>query len=429
MSAVTGQGRDRWMRVLTVTWSLVGVGLLLAAGGWLLGRVSSALTPFLFALILVFIFRAPVGELERRGMPRGLAVGFCYVVGFVIVGTVLSFILPVLVEQVRDFIVAFPEYYQRASGTVLSLQERYQALIVPSWVDDALVNLQETITEQSAQWSTALAREVFSVGGSAISLLGNLVLSLVVGFWLLKDLPAIRKEAAMLAGPTRRDEASLVMKKISRVLSGYLRGQLILSSATAVIVTLGLTIFGVPYSLVIGLLAGLLNVIPWIGPALTAVIAGIAAAFVGPWYILAGVGTSLVAQQATEIFIQPRVMSEQVDLHPLLVIFSLLAGGTLFGFTGIVLAIPVAAVAKGLFVYYFEKYTDSKISSEDGALFKAAVDEGPVTAGVDVRGEQAAEPTGGTTGEVGVRTKTDDGAETKATVESDATVQAKESKS
>jgi predicted PurR-regulated permease PerM len=349
----------------------------------LFGRVSGALVPFVFALVLVFVFRAPVAELERRGMSRGLAVGLCYIIGFVIFGTIVSFLVPVIVQQVRDFIVAFPDYYQRANDIIFGLQERFQALIVPPWVDDALVNLQETVARQSDEWSGALAREVFSVGGSAISLLGQLVLSLVVGFWILKDLPVIRKEAMLLAGPRRRQEAALLMAKISRILSGYLRGQLILSSATAVIVTLGLLLFGVPYSLVIGLLAGILNIIPWIGPAITAVIAGVAASFLGPWYILAGVGTSIAAQQITEIFIQPRVMSEQVDLHPLLVIFSLLAGAALFGFTGMVLAIPVAAVAKGLFVYYFEKYTDSKISSEDGALFKGASDDATVTVDVD----------------------------------------------
>jgi len=428
MSPLLGQSRDRWTRVLTITWSLVGIGLLLGAGGWLLGRVASALIPFGFALVLVFIFRAPVGELERRGLSRGLAVGLCYVIGFVIFGAVLGFLVPVLVEQVRDFIVAFPDYYQRTSEAVFSFQERFQALIVPPWVDDALVNLQETITEQSAAWSAALAREVFSVGGSAITLLGNLVLSLVVGFWVLKDLPAIRKEAAMLAGPKRRDEASLIMQKISRILSGYLKGQLILSAATAVLVTIGLSIFGVPYSLVIGLLAGILNVIPWIGPALTAVIAGVAASFVGPWYILAGVGTSLVSQQVTELFISPRVMSEQVDLHPLLVIFSLLVGGTLFGFAGIVLAIPVAAVAKGLFVYYFEKHTDSKISSEDGALFKATVDADSVTVGVDSPDGPDSEATVTSEGDVAVTSEAE-GAEKKVTVEAESTEQSKESKS
>ncbi|MBN1193605.1 MAG: AI-2E family transporter [Coriobacteriia bacterium] len=375
MSADKSRSHNRWTRALTITWSLVGIGLLVAAGGWLLGKVSSALVPFLLAIVIVYLFRTPVAILERRGMKRGLAVGLCYLVGFVVLGLVLGFLVPALVEQVREFILAFPGYYRQASALLLDLQGRYEALVIPPWAEDAMSNLQDTVTRQSAEWSSILAREIFSAGGSAISLLGTSVLALVVGFWVLKDLPVINSEMLLLAGPERREEVTVVTGKVSKVLGGYLRGQLILSSATAILVTTGLALFGVPYSLVIGLLAGVFNVIPWIGPALTAIIAGIAAAFVSPWHILAGVGVCLASQQVTEIFVQPRVMSEQVDLHPLLVIFSLLVGGTLFGFGGLVLAIPVAAVAKGLFVYYFEKSTDSKLTSEDGALFRSHAEE------------------------------------------------------
>jgi predicted PurR-regulated permease PerM len=377
MSGGLAQSRDRWMRVLVITWSLVGIGLLLTAAGWLLGRVSSALVPFMLAIVIVFLFRSPVAALERRGMKRGLAVGLCYLVGFIVLGTIIAFIVPPLVDQVRQFVEAFPSYYERANTMLLDMQNRYQALVLPPWFQDAAANLQDTIARQSAEWSAVLARELFSVGGSAVTLLGTGVVALVVGFWVLKDLPTINEEMLLLAGDRRREEARVITGKVSRILGGYLRGQLMLSTATAIIVTIGLSVFGVPYSLVIGLLAGILNVIPWVGPALTAVIAGISAAFVSPWLILAGVGTSVVAQQITEIFVQPRVMSEQVDLHPLLVILSLLVGGVLFGFAGLVLAIPVAAISKGLFVYYFEKYTDSTLASEEGALFRTRVDCDP----------------------------------------------------
>jgi predicted PurR-regulated permease PerM len=359
------------LRALIVSWALVGVLVLLVAAGWLFGKIAPALVPFGLALVIVFMLRGPVAALERRGWHRGLAVGVCYLVGFAALAVVFAFIVPPLVAQLRDFVRAFPSYYDRASAMVLDLQNRYQALVVPAWLDEAIANLQDTITRQSAEWSAVLAREIFSVGGSAVTLLGNGVLAFVVAFWLLKDLPKIYEEVLLIAGPARRDEVTVVTGKVSRVLSGYLRGQMVLSSATAVIVAVGLAAFGVPYSLVIGLIAGVFNVIPWIGPALTAVIAGIAAAFVSPWLVLAAVGVCVGAQQVTEIFVQPRVMSTQVDLHPLVVIFSLLAGGTLFGFIGLVLAIPVAAVAKGLFVHYFEKYTDSTLATEDGALFRA----------------------------------------------------------
>ncbi|MHB1451889.1 MAG: AI-2E family transporter [Coriobacteriia bacterium] len=387
--------RDRWSRVFTATWSLVGIGILLAAAGWVLGKLSTALVPFILAIILVFMFRGPVAALERRGVKRGLAVGICYLVSFVVVGVALGFLIPALVEQVREFVVAFPGYYERASRMFLDLQGKYEALVVPSWLEDALVNLQDTITQQSAEWSSLLAKEIFSVGGSALSALVTTVVSLVVGFWILKDLPAINKEMVLLAGPRRRDEAAIVTATVSRVLGGYLRGMFTISLITGTLVAIGLAIIGVPYSLVIGLLALILNFIPWIGPTLTAVIAGIAAAFVSPLHIVGAVAICLGAQQITEYFVQPRVMSENVDLHPLLVIFSLLAGSALFGLPGLLLGIPVAAIGKGLFVNYFEKYTDSKLTTEGGALFRSRpdgdADEAGIAEGDETDGETASE--------------------------------------
>jgi predicted PurR-regulated permease PerM len=341
------------------------------------------------------MFRGPVAALERRGVKRGLAVGICYLISFVVVGVALGFLIPALVEQVREFVVAFPGYYERASQMFFDLQGRYEALIVPSWLEDALVNLQDTITQQSAEWSSLLAKEIFSVGGSALSALVTTVVSLVVGFWILKDLPAINKEMILLAGPRRRDEAAIVTATVSRVLGGYLRGMFTISLITGTLVAIGLAIIGVPYSLVIGLLALILNFIPWIGPALTAIVAGIAAAFVSPLHIVGAVAICLGAQQITEYFVQPRVMSENVDLHPLLVIFSLLAGSALFGLPGLLLGIPVAAIGKGLFVYYFEKYTDSKLTTEGGALFRSRSDGGDdvvdTAEGDETDGETASE--------------------------------------
>lgn len=367
--------RDRWSRIFTIAWSCVGLGLLLYAAGWVLGKLAPALVPFFLALVLVLVFKAPVAALERRGLKRGAAVGVCYLVAFIVVGVSLGFLIPALVEQVREFVEAFPGYYDQAVKLLFDLQDKYRALAMPQWVQDVLMNIQDTIARRSAEWSAALARQIFTVGGSAVTFLATALLSLVVGFWILKDLPAITREILVLAGPRGRDEVKVVSATVSRVLGGYLKGQVIIALVTGTIVAVGLAIIRVPYSLVIGLLAVPLNFIPWIGPTILAVIAGISAAFVSPMHIIGAVAVCVGAQQMTEYFVQPRVMSEQVDLHPLLVIFSLLAGSTLFGFPGLLLGIPVAGVAKGLFVYYFERYTNADLASEDGALFRSYLDE------------------------------------------------------
>jgi len=362
--------RERWTSVAITAWALIGVLLLVAAGFWLLGRVSAALVPFLFAILIVYLFRGPVLMLERRGMKRGLAVGLCYLAGFGALAILAFFVLPTLFEQVGQFIADFPKYYDGAYKVWLDLQHEYQAVQIPAWLDKAIVDFSDTLANQAVAWSTAAAKGIFQFGGSALTFLFNGFIAVVIGFWLLKDLPGISRELTALAGPEREHESRIVGQKVSQVLSGYLRGQLIISVTTAVIVSIGLAILGVPYALVLGLLAGVLNVIPYIGPVIAEVTAAIVAIFVSPLLALGAVAVIVGAQQVTDYFVQPRVMSEQVDLHPVLVIFSLLAGGTLFGFAGLLLAIPVAAIAKGLFVYYFEKWTDSTLTTEDGALFR-----------------------------------------------------------
>ncbi len=361
---------DRWRRIYFTAWSVIGVLILVSVGGFALLKIAPALEPFLLAVVVVYLFRAPVAMLERRGLKRGLAVGACYLAAAIVLAIAGLFIVPPLVDQVSQFIQAFPRYYSRAFSMWQQLQTQYNALAVPDWANQALLSLQDTISKQALSWSSTIAGRVFSVGSGAVSLLFNGFLAMVVGFWVLKDLDAIKREIVLLGGPKRRAEAAILSAKVSNVLGGYLRGQAVVSAATAVLVTIGLTIAGVPYALVLGLLAGVLNIIPWFGPLIAEIVAAIAAAFVSPWLALVAVVIIAGSQQVTDIFITPRVMSEQVDLHPLLVIFSLLAGSALAGFVGLLLAIPVAAIGKGLFVYYFEKWTDSNLTTEDGAFFR-----------------------------------------------------------
>ncbi|MGB4592401.1 MAG: AI-2E family transporter [Coriobacteriia bacterium] len=361
---------SKWRRAAITVWALIGVLILVVAAFFALLKVAPALVPFAFAVAIVYLFRTPVAKLEQHGVKRGLAVAICYLVALGVMTIAGLFILPPLGDQISQFVQAFPGYYDRAYSLWQDLQQQYNAIQLPGWVDDAILTIRDGISTQVVTWSSALAKQVFSVGGGAVSFLFNGFLALVVAFWFLKDLDAIKREVVLLAGPRRRDEASVVAAKVSNVLGGYLRGQAIVSAATATIVTIVFSILGVPYALVLGLMTGVLNIVPWFGPVIAEVVAAIVAVFVSPWLALLAVLTIVAAQQITDIFITPRVMSEQVDLHPLLVIFSLLAGSTLAGFVGLLLAIPVAAIGKGLFVYYFEKWTDSKLTTEEGVFFR-----------------------------------------------------------
>lgn len=367
----------RWSLLALRVWSVIGILILIGVAGWLFGMVSSALVPFGVGLVIVLLLRRPVELLQGRGLNRTLSVAVCYLAAVAAVAVLLTFIIPPIYAQVAAFVGAVPDYARRA-------YELWDALIVhprtgaaaPGWLQSAALALRDQVVAGAGKWSSALAQTAVSTGGSIAGGVVGFVLALIIGFYTLVDLPAIRDEIMLLAGPTWRDEMVHVFATVTRVLGGWLKGTLIQSTVVAVLITIGLWIAGVrDYALAIGVLGGIMNVVPYLGPVLTAVLAAGAGLFVGGWTPLWAVLVVFAVQQFDSLVMAPRIMGDQVDLHPLLVMLALLVGATLFGVPGMVLSVPVAAIIKGLFVYWFENRTSRQIRTEDGALFRTPRDE------------------------------------------------------
>lgn len=363
--------KERFTRAAIMAWATIGWLVLAAGVFWLLRLVMPALVPFMMGGIIVLMLRTPVSLIESRGIKRAWAVAICYLVTLGVLSLVSSFIVPAILDQLQQFTTDLPRYYRLAEAWWSGMQGQVENVVLPQWIRSGISDVLSSISSSLARWAQALAGGVLSLGQSAATFLVDFVLAFVIGFWALKDMPKVRVEVLALIGEHRRSEAEMIVGTVLRVLGGYVRGQLVVSAVTGVLVWIGLAILGVPYALVLGLLTGILNVIPYVGPFIGGVSAAIVGLFVSPLIGLGAIGIVLAAQQLTDMFVTPRVMSEQVDLHPLLVILSLLVGGTLFGFWGLILAIPVAAIIKGLFVYYYEKHTDRVLATEDGVLFRA----------------------------------------------------------
>lgn len=367
----------RWGRIAVQVWAAIGILILLGALGWLLGAVFSALVPFGIGLVIVLLLRRPVEWLERRGLHRTLAVIACYVAAVTAVTILLTFIIPPIYAQIGAFVAALPDYARKA----YTLWDRMivhprSGLGAPAWLQTAALSLRDQAVAGAGRWSSALAETAVSTGGSIASGVLGFVLALIIGFYTLVDLPRLRDEIMLLAGPEWRGEIVRVFATVTRVLGGWLKGTLIQSTVVAALITIGLWLVGVrDYALAIGVLGGLFNVVPYIGPVLTAVLAAGAGLFVGGLTPLWAVLVIFAVQQFDSLLMAPRIMGDQVDLHPLLVMLALLVGATLFGVPGMVLSVPVAAILKGLFVYWFEKRTSRQICTDDGALFRTPKDE------------------------------------------------------
>jgi predicted PurR-regulated permease PerM len=361
---------ESWRRISTISWALIGLLVLVAAGLWVLGRIAGALTPFLLALVVVFLLRRPVKRLEAAGMSRSLSVVLCYLIAAVGLTVFGLFVIPAVAREFRDFSEDFPRYYDAAFSLWNSIESEYLAIELPTWVSDAGDAARQSIISWLTSASRNLAQSAINVGGQVLAFFINIFLALALAFFVLRDLPTLKSEILALPGPARREESFKLAAEVTDVIEGFIRGQGMIALIVGTMTAIGLWVLGVPYALLIGLIAGVTNLIPYLGPLVGGAIAAISAAFVSPQLVLWTILYIVVIQQLESTFLQPRIMSDQVHLHPVLVILSLLVGATLFGLVGMLLAVPIAGVAKVMFVHYYEKWTSSSISHEEGALFR-----------------------------------------------------------
>jgi predicted PurR-regulated permease PerM len=369
----TPEARYARLRTTAVSvWGAIGILILVAVALWGLGKIAAALVPFVVAFMIAFLLNWPVRTLAARGMSRGVATLVCLSLAIVFIGAALTVLAPPVSRQIVAFAQDAPAAFAQLEVAATQVQTRFSALVIPTWARSVIQSASTQVSELAVRVGNDLAAVVVNAGSDVAKGFFDVFIALVIAFWALKDLPKMREEVLLIAGPKFEDDAELLIGTVNKVVGGYLKGQTIASLATGTLATLGLMIFHVPYALVLGIITFFFNYVPYIGPFTAGFIAGLVGLFVSPWTGLAAVLVIVVAQNFTDTVITPRVMSEQVDLHPIIVILSLLVGGTLFGIPGMLFAIPVAATGKGLFVYYYERRTQRPLSSQNGALFRGA---------------------------------------------------------
>jgi predicted PurR-regulated permease PerM len=336
---------------------------LLMAGGlvllyWLLSVVGEVLLPFAVVYVLAYLLHPAVSAAERRwGLPRWasslaltlLAVGALVAVFVVLLPNLIAKIevlatgLLESLTHVQDWILGSRLVaYLEASGMVerVALEEKLTA-VLPEQIGGLVAQVPEALT--------TLTRSVSTI----ITLIVVVTLIPVLLFYTLRDFPTIERNLIRLFPKVGGDRVYL--EKVGHIVGSYLRGQLVISAIAAFNVFLLLAIFGVPFPFLIGLLAGLLNLIPNVGVIITNVLGIVIALIFGTPVDALVVVLVLFGQQLLEATIlSPNIMSHQVGIHPILVILSLLVFGATMGFLGLLIAVPLTA----LLVAFYTTYRD-----------------------------------------------------------------------
>ena len=332
---------------MTATRLAWGVSLL-AILGVLLYLLAPILTPFLVAALLAYIASPLLARLERLRIPRVLGVVFVFLVLLTLILILLFLLIPQIQKQMTAFAAKLPEYVDWL-GTVPALWLEQTFGLDPAVLDVAVLK------EQLLQHWRALggaAGQIFSYmtrsGMHLVAGVLNLVLIPIVSFFLMRDWSGILASVRGLFPPRLHAPLTTIAAETDAVLAGFLRGQLTVMVVLAFIYALGLWIVGLDLALSIGLLAGLVSFVPYLGFLTGIIIASIAALLQlhEPIYLLQVAAVFGVGQILESMLLTPYLVGNRIGLHPVAVIFAVLAGGQLFGFFGILLALPVAAMIK-----------------------------------------------------------------------------------
>ena len=329
---------------------------------WLLWTARGALPAFFIGLALAFVLDPIVTFLARQGAPRWAGVIVAYVAVVLVVWAVIAFALPPIARQTTEFIQNIPELGATVGDIERGLLDWYAGLPLPDEVRAAV----DAQVAASGQAIADVVRGLLAPTLSAVLRAATFILGLVVIpvwlFFVLKDRAGFSRSVAGALPPSWRPDAENLLSLLARVGGRWVRGQLLLGASIFVATSIGLTILTVigfsefgQFTLVLALIAGLLEFVPIIGPiiaAVPAILIGLSISF--PAAVAAAFLYTAI-QQLENNFLVPKVLGDAIELHPAVMILALVVGGALFGIGGAILAAPVVASGRDLYRYGFHR--------------------------------------------------------------------------
>lgn len=340
-----------------------GVAAFVAGALALMVCLSDSLFPLFIAFGLAYAFSPIVDRLEKRGLSRTVAVlgilGLLVGLFALLIGTVV----PLLVNQIQGFIEDFPKLLPVALKRVSDFAAGF-GIVIPGNVDALADRARSTLQKGSMQSLNPVvnaAKHFFSsVAGVLLAFL-NLVIVPIFFFYVCRDFHRSRAHVFRLIPPRQQPYARTLFHRIDEVLSGYIRGQLLVAGILSVIFAVALVLLNVRFGLFIGILAGFLNIVPYLGQITGLVLALVMALvdFEGFGKIIGVLGVFAAANFVEGNFITPKIVGNKVGLSPLWAILALIVGGKAAGFVGMIIAVPLAGVLKVLFGEILLKYKSS----------------------------------------------------------------------
>lgn len=359
------------------------VALLVGSMGWLFYALRGVLTPLFAAFLIAYVLDPVVDRLEARKIPRALAIMILLAGLLGVIGLFVVLVLPGVVRDVAGFVRELPHQVTAALQRMEPWLARY-GIHVPHSVAEALAQYQvdaQDVAQRAIAPVGAILRWIVGGTSSLIGMLGTVFIVPVVSFYLLYDFDRMKAAATALVPNQWRESVVEVAREIDETLGHFVRGQLIVMAILGVLYAIAYSALGVRLAIPIGIVAGLIAFIPYVGSA-TALLSALLLSLIDftGWGKVIGVLAAYVVIQLLEGFvITPRIVGEKVGLPPVWVLIALLVGAELFGFLGVLLALPTAAVLKIFVMRGLKAYRASKIFAGGAADEAPALSPGDLT--------------------------------------------------
>ena len=332
---------------------------------WFAGAARSITIPFGIALLLAYLLDPVVDRMESR-LGRPASIGLLAIPLGLGLAAVLIVLVPALAAEAGQLIGRLPELQgplERLGAWAATQGARLGFEIQPATVADWILPRLEGIGRNLLGAGVGVWKGVQGV----IAFIGFLVITPVVGYYLLRDFDRLRDGLLTNLPRDVRGEVQTYLERIDRAVAGYLRGQLLVGAISGTLFGVGLAVLGMDYAILVGISAIFLNLVPYVGALITALLAIAVALLSDPsWISLAKVGALYALVSGVEQVVSPRIMGESLSLHPVLVMLSVLIAGQFFGVIGLLIAVPAAAVLKESLVVWWPQLLELLPVRRDG---------------------------------------------------------------
>ncbi|MFH0960841.1 MAG: AI-2E family transporter [Pseudomonadota bacterium] len=335
---------------------------------WMMSALESVTTTLLISFFMAYSLNPLVSAMERLGLGRSTASLLALCVVFAFCAGIVLLVAPAIFSELSEFSRRAPRYFLKLKEVSLNLLESFEFQIPQDWNEFLLMaydKIGQSLPKVTSLASTIMST-VFSSTLSILSVFFQMVLIPIIAYYLMVSFNSIINGAVDLIPPYTRNPIVNKFREIDSVIAAFVRGQITIALIMAILYSIGFIIIGIELSLVLGVLAGLLQVVPYLG-ALVAIVGGSIMAFVKfgdvlhVMYVLGWIG---IVQTFESYFLTPRIVGQAVGLNPVVYILVLVVGANLFGFVGLLVAIPVAAVARVLLTSAIEAYRKSYLYSD-----------------------------------------------------------------